>query len=289
MCGLKSILLVQLSVAHCRGLWGGGCREWREALSMVGTHLSSPCFSVHGVQPWPWFGGRSALGTPSIPFPRSPAGSCDLGQGRLCPAPWGFWCSDKHRAGAASRMPIGRAAHPGAGMGGGGPARVALAFRVQRVTVAGRFGCLPGPGRSRLPACLPRSPPNHLVIGASCIPAGMGGCHGDGGCWLLSNIHPLAHPPRTNSACVLASPPIAGCVPLGSCGLAGVPMEPWRGCPGRSGSERGFPICWEQFPRNSLHDSPITPRRHIDLLLLLLRRPPPAWCLPGRWLTQPGT
>ncbi|XP_031453992.1 drebrin isoform X1 [Phasianus colchicus] len=27
----------------------------------------------------------------------------------------------------------------------------------------------------------------------------MGGCHSDGGCWLPSNSHPLAHPPWTNS------------------------------------------------------------------------------------------
>lgn len=103
-----------------------------------------------------------------------------------------------------------------------------------------------------------------------------------------SDIHPLAHPPWTNLACVVPPPSLAVCL-WGGAGCWGSPRSPQRGWPGHGGSDRGFPISWEWFPRNSLHDGPITLWRLIDLLLLVLRRPPPAWCLLGWWLTQPGT
>lgn len=45
MCGLKSILLVQLSAAPCQGL-GGRRVLGVEALSLLGTCLPSPCFSA---------------------------------------------------------------------------------------------------------------------------------------------------------------------------------------------------------------------------------------------------
>lgn len=99
---------------------------------------------------------------------------------------------------------------------------------------------------------------------------------------------PIPSPTRPGLIWHACCPPIAGCPPLGRCRLAGVPMKPRRVWLEHGRSKRGFSIHWEWFLRNSLHDGPITPRRHIDLLLLVLWRPPPAWCLPGRLLTQPG-
>lgn len=116
---------------------------------MLHTRLPSPCSPAPRVQPWPWFGGGCPHRDPQVPIPQAVAGSwvrtALLGTG-------GFWCSDKHCTGAASRMPMGRAALV---QGWGGPARAAPAFRVQRVTVAGGLGACQAPAD---PRCLPASP-----------------------------------------------------------------------------------------------------------------------------------
>lgn len=196
------------------------------------------------------------------------------------PAPQGFWLSIA--ADRQSCPPTLRKDYVGGGRKAGSPARLAPAPWAQRVTVVG-LGA-----RQVTAACLPPPlpPTNHLVIRASCIPAGMGGCHSDGGCWLPSNSHPLAHPPWTNSGHSVL-PPRCRLPTLGD--VHGVLWSPRWAQWGTAGVRGGFPSCGEWFPRNSLHDGPSTPRRHIDLLPLELWRPPPAWCLAGRWLTQPGT
>lgn len=190
---------------------------------------------------------------------------------------------------------MGRAACPpqcrDGGGGGGCPAQAAPAFRAQRVTVAGRFGCLPGPGRSPLPACLPRSPP--LITSSSGRAASQLGWRGGGVAVVMEDAGCLAtsipSPTRPGPIWHASSPPPTWLHAPGEVRAGGgSPWSPGGGRTGRGGSKRGFPIRRERFPRNGLHDSPITPWRHIDLLLLVLRRPPPAWCLPGQWLTQPG-
>lgn len=212
MCGLKSILLVQLSAARCRGLGG-----WWVPAGVEGGPLRvrQPAAFPLFFSSWSPFGGGGALHVraPRFPFP-SPASVWKLRarvrtdlhgtvgilvlwqaprgcrqqndrQSRL-PAPvQGWW-------GAGGVSSTGGPSFPGAARDGG--RQVWVPARPRQVPAA----CLPPP----LPSA------NHLVIRASCIPAGMGGgCHGDGGCWLPSNIHPLAHPPWTDSACVLPPSP----------------------------------------------------------------------------------
>lgn len=308
MCGLKSILLVQLSVAHCKSRAGRrsgamGAAGWREPCFVLFVRRGPkfPLFlswkeadKAQDGAAWlrcgalPMGGTRFPCLLPSLlslttspSHPQSPSSSWK-------PPTRGLLLPQHRRDFGSPLLLIGRAARPlcerimWGGRKAGSPARLAPAPWAQRVTVVG-LGA-----RQVTAACLPPPlpPTNHLVIRASCIPAGMGGCHSDGGCWLPSNSHPLAHPPWTNSGHSVL-PPRCRLPTLGD--VHGVLWSPRWAQWGTAGVRGGFPSCGEWFPRNSLHDGPSTPRRHIDLLPLELWRPPPAWCLAGRWLTQPGT
>lgn len=194
--------------------------------------------SAHGGHPLPipapipFFPHHFHFPSPApIPAPHPLPGSHQLGWAPPSPAPQGFWLSV-----AADRQSCPPTRQKDYWGGGGkeegrSSAQLAPAPRAQRVTVVGL-------GARQVPAaCLPPPLPstNHLVIGVSCIPAGMGGCHGDGGCWLPSNSRPLAHPPWTDSGHgvlphVAAYPHLGMC--RGSCGAPGGLIGAQRGCEG---------------------------------------------------------
>lgn len=266
MCGLKSILLVQLSVAHCESRAGGrsgamgaaGRREpcfpffvrqgpkfplflsWKEAAEAQDGAVWLRCGALPmGGTRFPFllpslFSLITSTSHPRLPSPLPiPFLEATNSGGLLPPQHRRDFGSPLLLIGRAARPPGKRIIWGGAGGGeeGRSSAQLALAPRAQRVTVVGL-------GARQVPAaCLPPPLPstNHLVIGASCIPAGMGGCHGDGGCWLPSNSRPLAHPPWTDSGHgvlphVAAYPHLGMC--RGSCGAPGGLIGAQRGCEG---------------------------------------------------------